>query len=197
MSCGVVVRLGSVQFLALVRSAVEMAQSDLPCPGRRSSISRFGRLRSGARQFGPRCGARILAFTLLPRDSRASVCVCSDSVSPVSGDTTSRRLRMSQMSPNFSVERMAAGMVGLVRSRSLGLRPAPSRILFGASQAPQIFVDVQTDIMHFFVHGCLVSFIDDESGTACASHMADRSPPGDNPRNYTGIKHPLNFFVKP
>ena len=88
-------------------------------------------------------------------------------------------------------------LVGLVRSRSLGLRPAPLRILFGASQAPQIFVDVQTDIMHFFVHGCLVSFIDDESGTPRASHLADRSPPGDNPRNYTGIKHPLDSLVKP
>jgi hypothetical protein len=26
------------------------------------------------------------------------------------------------------------------------------------------FVDVQSDILHCFAHGCLVSFIDDESG---------------------------------
>jgi hypothetical protein len=58
-------------------------------------------------------------------------------------------------------------------------------------------MDVQTDIVDDFLHGCLVSFIDDESGASYASHIADRSPLGDNPRYYTGIKHPLNFFVKP
>jgi len=51
---------------------------------------------------------------------------------------------------------METAMLGLVRSRSLGLRPALSRILFGASQAPQILVDVQADVMYDFVHGCLV-----------------------------------------
>ena len=86
-------------------------------------------------------------------------------------------------------------MLGLVRSRSIGLRPARWRILFGASQAPQILVDVQADVMHDFVHGCLVSFIDDESGASYASHIADRSPLGDNQRNR--IKHPLRFSVKP
>ncbi len=52
---------------------------------------------------------------------------------------------------------METAMVGLVHSRSLGLQPATSRILFDASQALQIFVDVQADVMHDFVHGCLVS----------------------------------------
>ena len=36
-------------------------------------------------------------------------------------------------------------------------RPAALRILFGASQAPQILVDVPADVMHDFAHGCLVS----------------------------------------
>ena len=58
-------------------------------------------------------------------------------------------------------------------------------------------MDVQTDIVHDFLHGCLVPFIVDESGALHASLIADRSPLGDNPRFYTGIKHPLNFFVKP
>src|SRR5262249_34798069 len=49
----------------------------------------------------------------------------------------------------------------------------------------RFFMDVQTDIMHFLVHGCLVPFIDDESGASHASHIADRSPLGDNPRYYT------------
>jgi hypothetical protein len=48
---------------------------------------------------------------------------------------------------------MEMAIVGLVRSRSLGLRPATLRILFGASQAPQVFMDVQSDVMHDFVHG--------------------------------------------
>ena len=54
---------------------------------------------------------------------------------------------------------MDTAMLGLVRSHSLGLRPAASRILFGASQAPQILVDVQSDVMYGFIHdfGCLVS----------------------------------------
>ena len=58
-------------------------------------------------------------------------------------------------------------------------------------------MDVQTDIMHSFIHGCLVPFIDDESGASHTSHAADGSPHGDNPRYYTGIKHPLDVFVKP
>ena len=40
-------------------------------------------------------------------------------------------------------------------------------------------------------------FIDNESVASHASLIADRSPLGGNPRNYTGIKHPLYFFVKP
>ena len=52
------------------------------------------------------------------------------------------------------------------------------------------FMDVQTDIMHSFIDGCLVPFID-ESGTSHASLVAD--PLGDNPRYFTEIKHPLNF----
>ena len=58
----------------------------------------------------------------------------------------------------------------------------------------RFFVDVQADIMHFFIHGCLVSFID-ESGASHASHNADRSAPADNPP--IQIKHPLFHFVKP
>jgi hypothetical protein len=54
---------------------------------------------------------------------------------------------------------MDAAMLGLVRFRSLGLRPVLSHILFGAAPAPQIFVDVQADVMHDFVHGCLVSLL--------------------------------------
>ena len=81
-------------------------------------------------------------------------------------------------------------------TRSLPLtRPARRRILSGASQAPQIFMDVQGDVMHDFVHGCLVLFIVDESGALYASLIADRSPLGDNQRNR--IKHPLRFSVKP
>jgi hypothetical protein len=49
------------------------------------------------------------------------------------------------------------GEDGLVRSRSLGLRPVPSHILFGASQEPQIFVDVEAEVMNDLAHGCLVS----------------------------------------
>lgn len=64
---------------------------------------------------------------------------------------------------------MLSAIVGLVRSRSLGPQSATLRILFGAAPAPQNFMDVQTEIMHCFVHGCLVSFLNDESGTSYAS----------------------------
>jgi hypothetical protein len=50
--------------------------------------------------------------------------------------------------------------------------------------------------MHGCVHGCLVSFVGDESGAFNASHMADRSALAGNPR-YSEIKHPLFFFGKP
>jgi hypothetical protein len=58
-------------------------------------------------------------------------------------------------------------------------------------------MDVQTGIVDDFLHGCLFPFIDHESGASHASHLADRPPPGDDPRYYTGTKHLLNFFVKP
>jgi len=57
------------------------------------------------------------------------------------------------------------------------------------------FVDVQSEVMHCFVHGCLVRFIDDDSGAEHASHIADRSALADNPR--TRIKHPLRSHAKP
>jgi hypothetical protein len=69
-------------------------------------------------------------------------------------------------------------------------------MLRGDGHSDGFFVDVQTDIDASF-HGCLVPFIDDESGALRASLIADRSPLGDNPRYYIGIKYPLNFFVKP
>jgi hypothetical protein len=37
-------------------------------------------------------------------------------------------------------------------------------------------MDVQTDIVEDFLRGCLVPFIDDESGASHASLIADRSP---------------------
>ena len=60
----------------------------------------------------------------------------------------------------------------------------------------RFLVDVQTDVMHDFVHGCLVSFIADESGASHALHVADRPAHAGNPRN-PEIKHPLQLFVKP
>jgi hypothetical protein len=46
----------------------------------------------------------------------------------------------------------------------------------------RFLVDVQTDVMHDFLHGCLVSFSTDEPGASHASHSADRSAHADNPR---------------
>jgi hypothetical protein len=53
----------------------------------------------------------------------------------------------------------------------------------GDGHGDAFFVDVHADVMHDFVHGCLVSFIDDESGASHASHIAGRSAHADNPRN--------------
>ena len=82
-----------------------MARCGLPRPSRQCNISGLGRLYGGARQFGPRCRARILALALLARGGRAAVCICPDSVSRVSGDTSSWRLEMRKVSPNNALER--------------------------------------------------------------------------------------------
>ena len=89
---------------------------------------------------------------------------------------------------------METAMVGLVRARSLGLRPVPFAS-FCTALAPEILVDVQSEAMHCFVHGCLVRFIEDDSGAEYAAHIADRSALAGNPR--TRIKHPLRFHVEP
>jgi hypothetical protein len=43
-------------------------------------------------------------------------------------------------------------------------------------------VDVQAEVMHGFVHECLVSFIAAESGVTSASHTADPSAYAAHPR---------------
>jgi hypothetical protein len=58
----------------------------------------------------------------------------------------------------------------------------------------RFFMDVQTEIMHFFIHGCLAAFID-KSGASYASLIADGSAHTDNPR--IQIKHPLFHLVMP
>jgi hypothetical protein len=52
----------------------------------------------------------------------------------------------------------------------------------GKGEGDCFFVDVQTEVMHDFIHGCLVSYIADESGATHALHIADRSAHADNPR---------------
>jgi hypothetical protein len=66
----------------------------------------------------------------------------------------------------------------------------------GDGDGDGFLVDVQTEVMHDFVHGCLVSFAVDESGATNAFHIADRPARAGNPR-YRGIKHPLVFLGKP
>ena len=70
-------------------------------------------------------------------------------------------------------------------------------VSFMVPASTTLFMDVQTGIVHDFLHGCLVPFINVESGASHASLIADRSPLGDNPSYYTGIKHPLCFHAKP
>jgi hypothetical protein len=54
-------------------------------------------------------------------------------------------------------------------------------------------VDVQTEVMHDFLHGCLVCFVADQSGATKAFHFADRSALAGHPG--PTVKH--RFFATP
>ena len=69
-------------------------------------------------------------------------------------------------------------------------------VYFTTGHRSGFFMDVQTDLMHDSLHGSLAPFIEGKSGASHASLILDRSPLGDNPRNYAGITPPLNFLVK-
>jgi hypothetical protein len=77
-----------------------------------------------------------------------------------------------------------------------GLLPSGLRALIQVDcDSDGFLVDVQTEVMHDFIDGCLVSFIDDESGAIHSrdSRIADRSAHADNPRQQTEIKHLFDF----
>ena len=71
---------------------------------------------------------------------------------------------------------------GVESSADNGVAAHFGGVLLRDADRDRILVDVQTDIMHDFIHGCLVNMVTNDPASCRISNCVDRSASADNPR---------------